>query len=208
MIGRPGCTVFQMNGQPTAQNTRECGANGDMPAFLNWQNPEHMSYLARHWNVDPSVIPHWFRHTHAMQIFRYCEEGAIKLLWISGTNPAMSLPELGRIRSILAQDRLFVVVQDAFLTETARLADVVLPTALWGEKTGTFTNADRTVHLSEKAVDPPGEARTDLQIWSSSPGGWTCGTPAASRWSSGPPPRRRSTTSSGSPRAGSATTAG
>jgi anaerobic selenocysteine-containing dehydrogenase len=58
-----------------------------------------------------------------------------------------------------------VVVQDAFLTETARLADVVLPTALWGEKTGTFTNADRTVHLSEKAVDPPGEARTDLQIW-------------------------------------------
>jgi ferredoxin-nitrate reductase len=165
MIGRPGGTVFQMNGQPTAQNTRECGANGDMPAFLNWQNPQHINALARHWNVDPSVIPHWFRHTHAMQIFRYCEEGAIQLLWISGTNPAVSLPELARIRSILAQDRLFVVVQDAFLTETARLADVVLPTALWGEKTGTFTNADRTVHLSEQAVDPPGEARTDLEIW-------------------------------------------
>jgi ferredoxin-nitrate reductase len=165
MIGQPGCTVFQMNGQPTAQNTRECGANGDMPAFLNWQNPQHVNDLARHWNVDPSVIPHWFRHTHAMQIFRYCEEGAVQLLWISGTNPAVSLPELGRIRSILAQDRLFVVVQDAFLTETARLADVVLPTALWGEKTGTFTNADRTVHLSEKAVEPPGEARTDLNIW-------------------------------------------
>jgi ferredoxin-nitrate reductase len=165
MVGRPGCTVFQMNGQPTAQNTRECGANGDMPAFLNWQNPRHVDRLARHWNVDASVIPHWFRHTHAMQIFRYCEEGAIRLLWISGTNPAVSLPELPRIRSILAQDRLFVVVQDAFLTETARLADVVLPTALWGEKTGTFTNADRTVHLSEKAVDPPGEARSDLDIW-------------------------------------------
>jgi anaerobic selenocysteine-containing dehydrogenase len=100
-----------------------------------------------------------------MQIFRYCEEGAIQLLWVSGTNPAVSLPELARIRSILAQERLFVVVQDAFLTETARLADVVLPTALWGEKTGTFTNADRTVHLSEQAVDPPGEARTDLEIW-------------------------------------------
>ena len=165
MIGRPGCTVFQMNGQPTAQNTRECGANGDMPAFLNWQNPKHIEYLARHWRVDPSTIPHWSRHTHAMQIFRYREQGAIRLLWISGTNPAVSLPELGRIRSILEQDRLFVVVQDAFLTETARLADVVLPTALWGEKTGTFTNADRTVHLSEKAVDPPGQARTDLEIW-------------------------------------------
>jgi ferredoxin-nitrate reductase len=165
MIGKPGCTVFQMNGQPTAQNTRECGANGDIPAFLNWQNPEHIQRLARHWNVDPSVIPHWFRHTHAMQIFRYCEQGAIKLLWISGTNPAVSLPELRRIRSILGQERLFVVVQDAFLSETGRLADVVLPAALWGEKTGTFTNADRTVHLSEKAVEPPGQARSDLDIW-------------------------------------------
>jgi anaerobic selenocysteine-containing dehydrogenase len=106
------------------------------------------------------VIP----HTHAMQIFRYCEEGAIRLLWISGTNPAVSLPELPRIRSILAQDRLFVVVQDAFLTETARLADVVLPTALWGEKTGTFANADRTVHLSQKAVDPPGDGRAANEL--------------------------------------------
>jgi ferredoxin-nitrate reductase len=58
-----------------------------------------------------------------------------------------------------------VVVQDAFLTETAQLADVVLPAAMWGEKTGTYTNADRTVHLSEKAVDPPGEARADLDIF-------------------------------------------
>jgi anaerobic selenocysteine-containing dehydrogenase len=57
------------------------------------------------------------------------------------------------------------VVQDIFLTETAMLADVVLPAATWGEKTGTFTNADRTVHLSEKAVDPPGEARPDLDIF-------------------------------------------
>ena len=60
---------------------------------------------------------------------------------------------------MLAQRALFLVVQDLFLTETAALADVVLPAATWGEKTGTFTNADRTVHLSEKAVDPPGEAR-------------------------------------------------
>ena len=56
------------------------------------------------------------------------------------------------------------MVQDAFLTETARLADVVLPAAIWGEKTGTFTNADRTVHLSRQAVDPPGGARSDLDI--------------------------------------------
>jgi anaerobic selenocysteine-containing dehydrogenase len=100
-----------------------------------------------------------------MQMFRYAELGSIGLLWIAGTNPAVSLPELSRIRSILAREQLFVVVQDCFLTETARFADVVLPTAIWGEKTGTFTNADRTVHLSERAVHPPGEARSDLEIF-------------------------------------------
>jgi anaerobic selenocysteine-containing dehydrogenase len=87
------------------------------------------------------------------------------MLWISGTNPAVSLPELGRIRSILARDDLFVVAQDLFLTETARLADVVLPAAGWAEKTGVLTNADRTVHLSERAIEPPGEARSDLDIF-------------------------------------------
>jgi anaerobic selenocysteine-containing dehydrogenase len=75
------------------------------------------------------------------------------------------LPDLARVRSILQQESLFVVVSDAFLNETGELADVVLPTALWGEKTGAFTNYDRTVHLSEKAVDPPGEARPDLDIF-------------------------------------------
>ena len=165
MIGRPGCGVLQMNGQPTAENTRECGADGDLSGFRNWQNEAHVEELARLWNVDPLTIPHWGPPTHAMQIFRYAEQGSIRLLWIVCTNPAVSLPELHRIRSILAQERLFVVVQDAFLTETAQLADLVLPTAMWGEKTGTYTNADRTVHLSERAVDPPGQARSDLEIF-------------------------------------------
>ncbi|GAA2719481.1 MULTISPECIES: nitrate reductase [Streptomyces] len=165
MLGRPGCGVLQMNGQPTAQNTRECGANGDLPGFRNWQNDEHVADLARVWNVTPQTIPHYAPPTHAMQMFRYAEQGSVRMLWISGTNPAVSLPELARIRRILEQERLFVVVQDLFLTETAQLADVVLPAATWGEKTGTFTNADRTVHLSEKAVEPPGEARPDLDIF-------------------------------------------
>ncbi|QTZ91655.1 molybdopterin oxidoreductase family protein [Streptomyces auratus] len=165
MLGRPGAGVLQMNGQPTAQNTRECGANGDLPGFRNWQNEEHIADLARVWNVTPDRIPHDKPPTPAMEMFRYAEQGSIRMLWISGTNPAVSLPELHRIRSLLAQDRLFVVVQDLYLTETAQLADVVLPAATWGEKTGTFTNADRTVHLSEKAVDPPGQARPDLDIF-------------------------------------------
>jgi anaerobic selenocysteine-containing dehydrogenase len=165
MLGRPGAGVLQMNGQPTAQNTRECGANGDLPGFRNWQNDNHVADLATVWNVEPSTIPHYAPPTHAMQMFRYAEQGSIRMLWISGTNPAVSLPELARIRSILAQEGLFVVVQDLFLTETAQFADVVLPAATWGEKTGTSTNADRTVHVSAKAVDPPGEARPDLDIF-------------------------------------------
>lgn len=165
LIGRPGCGIYQMNGQPTAQNTRECGADGDLPGFRNWDNPAHIAELARLWNVDPAIIPHWAPPTHAMQIFRYCEQGTIKLLWISATNPAVSMPELSRIRRILAQEELFVVVQDAFRTETTELADVVLPAAIWGEKTGTYTNVDRTVHISHQAVEPPGEARSDFDIF-------------------------------------------
>src|SRR5215217_908884 len=111
MIGKPGCGVLQMNGQPTAQNTRECGANGDLPAFRNWDNVEHVEELAELWNVERMKIPHWSSPTHAMQIWRYAEQGSISFLWISATN------------------------------------------------------ADRTVHLSEKAVEPPGEAKSDLEIF-------------------------------------------
>jgi ferredoxin-nitrate reductase len=165
MLGRAGAGVLQMNGQPTAQNTRETGADGDLPGMRNWDNAGHVRELAELWNVDEMTIPHWAPPTHAMQIWRYAEQGSIKLLWISATNPAVSLPELDRIRGILERDELTVVVQDLFLTETAQLADVVLPAATWGEKLGTFTNADRTVHISERAVDPPGEARSDLDIF-------------------------------------------
>lgn len=165
MLGRPGAGILQMNGQPTAENTRECGANGDMPAFRNWQNDEHIAELARLWNVDPAKIPHYSEPTHIMQMLRFAEQGSLRMLWVSATNPAVSLPELRRIRHILGQSRLFLVVQDIFHTETTELADVVLPAAAWGEKTGTFTNADRTVHIADKAVDPPGQARPDLDIF-------------------------------------------
>jgi ferredoxin-nitrate reductase len=165
MLGRPGAGILQMNGQPTAQNNRETGADGDLPGFRNWENEAHVQELADLWDVDPLVIPHWSPPTHAMQIFRYAEQGSVGFLWIAGTNPAVSLPDLERMKRVLSSDKVFVVVNDAYLTETAQLADVVLPTALWGERTGTFTNVDRTVHLAEKAVDPPGEARSDLDIW-------------------------------------------
>jgi anaerobic selenocysteine-containing dehydrogenase len=164
-IARPGCGIMQMNGQPTAQNTRETGCDGEFPFFLSFQNPEHVRRWASLWNVDDMILPHWHTHAHAMEIFHHAGNGLLPFLWIISTNPAVSMPELHRIRKTLGQSRLFLVVRDAFMTETAQLADVVLPAAIWGEKTGTFTNIDRTVHISHKAIDPPGEARSDLDIF-------------------------------------------
>ncbi len=164
-IGRPGYGILQMNGQPTSQNTRETGADGDLPGFRNWGNKKHVQELADLWNVDADTIPHWAPPTHALQILHLCEAGSIRMLWIQATNPAVSMPDLGRIRRVLAKDDLFVVVQDAFMTETAELADMVLPAAIWGEKTGCSTNVSRVVHLHHKAVEPPGEARSDLDIF-------------------------------------------
>ncbi len=165
MLGKPGCGILQMNGQPTAQNTREAGADGDLAGFRNWSSDAQVADLAKVWNIDQHRIPHYSPPTHVMQQLRYIEDGSIRFFWVQATNPLVSLPELRRIRSILTQERLFLVVQDIFLTETARIADVVLPAATWGEKEGTFTNVDRTVHYSGKAVDPPGEARPDLEIF-------------------------------------------
>lgn len=91
-----------------------------------------------------------------IRLYRYC---AMR------NGQMVSLPELGRIRELFAHDDLFIIAQDIFPTETTDIADVVLPAAMWSEKTGTFTNVDRTCHLSEKAVEPPGEARTDFDIF-------------------------------------------
>lgn len=165
LIGREGCTVFQMNGQPTSQNTRECGAEADLPGFRNRENPQHIAELARIWNVDEAIIPKKSPPPHVLEMFEEAEKGLFKMLWISCTNPAVSLPNLERIRRILEKEDLFVVVQDGFMTETTQRADVVLPAAIWGEKTGTFTNSDRTVHISYKAIEPPGEARSDFDIF-------------------------------------------
>jgi anaerobic selenocysteine-containing dehydrogenase len=164
-LGRPGCGVLQMNGQPTAQNNRETGAGGDLPGFRNFDNPRHIEEIARLWNVEPASLPNWGPPTHALQIFRYAEMGSIRVLWIIGTNPAVSIPNLGRLRAILRKRGVFVIVEDAFMTETAAMGDVVLPAAIWGEKTGCSTNVSRVVHLNRKAVEPPGEAKPDLDIF-------------------------------------------
>ena len=165
MIGKPGCGIFQMNGQPTAQNNREAGCDGEFPGFRNHLNPDHMEELAKIWNIDPVQVPHWNEPTHVENILSFISHGTIEMLWISGTNPLVSLPNVGRVRELLTKKDLFVIAQDIYPTETTAIADVVLPAAQWGEKTGCFTNVDRTVHISHKAVEPPGEAKSDLQIF-------------------------------------------
>jgi anaerobic selenocysteine-containing dehydrogenase len=165
MIGKPGSGILQMNGQPTAQNNREAGCDGEFPGFRNHQNPDHMQELAKLWNIDPIQVPHWNEPTHVQNMLNYIESGSVRMFWISGTNPLVSLPDLPRVRSLLTHPSLFVVCQDIYMTETASIADIVLPASQWGEKTGCFTNADRTVHISHKAVDPPGECRSDLDIF-------------------------------------------
>ena len=127
MIGWAGAGVLQMNGQPTAENTRETGADGDLPGMRNWDNEAHVRELAELWNVDVATIPHWAPPTHAMQLWRYVEQGSIGLLWISATNPAVSLPDLDRVRRMLARNDTMVVVQDLFPTETGHFADWCCP---------------------------------------------------------------------------------
>jgi anaerobic selenocysteine-containing dehydrogenase len=164
-IGKPGSGIYQMNGQPTAQNNRETGCDGEYPGFRNYNNKDHIQELADLWNIDFEKVPHWNQPTHIENMLQYISSGSLQMLWVSGTNPFVSLPNLPRTREVLTKPELFVVVQDIFMTETAAIADVVLPAAQWGEKTGCFTNADRTVHFSLKAVDPPGEAKQDMAIF-------------------------------------------
>ena len=166
MIGRPGAGLYQMNGQPTAQNTRETGADGDLPGLRNWDNPAH---IAASWPTCGTSTRSPSRTGRRRPT--PCRSSATPSRGRSSCCGSRRPTRPSRCRSWPAsvasssRTELFVVVQDLFLTETAELADVVLPAATWGEKIGTFTNVDRTVHLSEQAVDPPGEARADLDIF-------------------------------------------
>lgn len=162
-IGRPGAGPLLMAGQPSAMSNREAGADGSYPGYRNPQNPKHMRELATLWNIDPEQF-HPEVPKDIVTMMEVAERGELELMWVIGTNPLVSLPDQNRTRRIL--QKLFLVVQDPFFdTETASLADIYLPAAMWGEKTGCVTNAERSVNLLLKAVDPPGEARTDLEIF-------------------------------------------
>lgn len=99
-----------------------------------------------------------------MQMMRYIEGGSIRMMWVTCMNPAVSLPELSRIRSILSQDRLFLVVQDLPVRNRADRRRS-LPAATWGQKTGTIPTPTAPFTSERKAIHPPGEAKADLDIF-------------------------------------------
>jgi ferredoxin-nitrate reductase len=164
-IGKPGAGPFSLTGQPNAMGGREVGGVANLlPGYRTSENPDHRQEVEKAWGLEPGSIPGAWG-LPATEMFRALDEGKIKFLWIAATNPAASFPDLDRARRALNSEEAFVVVQDAYPTETTRLANLVLPAAGWGEKAGTVTNSERRVSLLEKAVEPPGEARPDWTIF-------------------------------------------
>jgi len=162
-IGKPGAGPLLMAGQPAAMCNREAGAGGSYPGYRNPHSEIQMRELCAHWNLDFDAF-HPEVPKDILSMMETAERGEIEFMWVVGTNPLVSLPDQNRSERILR--RLFLVVQDPFLdAETVDLADIYFPAAMWGEKSGCVTNADRSVNLLLKAVDPPGDARSDFDIF-------------------------------------------
>jgi len=159
-VGRPGVGVNPLRGQNNVQGACDMGAYPNVySGYQAVDVEENRCKMEKAWGVEglPS--------TPGLTLTEHIDAagGKIKSMFILGENPMLSFPDITHVRASL-QRLDFLVVQDIFLTETAELADVVLPAACWAEKDGTFTNAERRVQRIRKAVDPPGEARADWEI--------------------------------------------
>jgi len=159
-IGRPGTGLHPLRGQNNVQGASDVGL---IPmVFPDYQRVDNADALARFqeaWGASLDDRP----GLTVVEIMNAILARQIRSMYIMGENPAMSDPNLHHAREALASLE-HLVVQDLFLTETAALADVVLPASAFPEKTGTFTNTDRRVQLGRQALDAPGEARQDLAI--------------------------------------------
>ncbi len=159
-IGRPGTGLHPLRGQNNVQGASDSGL---IPMFY----PDYQGVASRTvrerfeklWGVALDPQP----GLTVVEIIQAAKKQEIRGMYIMGENPAMSDPDVEHAREALATlDHL--VVQDIFLTETAYLADVVLPATAWPEKVGTVTNTDRMVQLGRKALEPPGGAKEDLWL--------------------------------------------
>jgi anaerobic selenocysteine-containing dehydrogenase len=163
-IGRPGTGANSITGQCNAMGSRLYSNTTNLLGGRDFANPDHRAKVARVLEIPEERIPS--RSSWAYdQIIEGIDAGKIRGLWVIGTNPAHSWINQGRFREILA--RLdFLVVQDMYhSTETAQLADLLLPAAGWGEKEGTFINSERRAGLIKKVCLAPGQALADFHIF-------------------------------------------
>ncbi len=159
-IGRPGTGLHPLRGQNNVQGASDAGLIPMFyPDYKSVEDPEVQSFYENYWGTKLDGK----RGLTVVEIMDAIHDGRIKGLYIEGENPAMSDPDVTHAREALAMlDHL--VVQDIFLTETAKYADVVLPASAWPEKDGTVINTNRQVQMGRAAVPMPGEARQDLWI--------------------------------------------
>lgn len=161
-IGRPGAAPFSITGQCNAMGTRESGFTSSLPGYRNFGDAAAASEYASLVNVPVEKIPTSRGYKYA-EIIEAIERGEIKALWVVATNPLVSFVDQERLRNALSRLDL-LVVQDAFMSDTAQIADVVFAAATWGEKEGTYTNSERRCNRANKAVNPPEDAKSDFDI--------------------------------------------
>jgi assimilatory nitrate reductase catalytic subunit len=163
LVGRAFSGFGSLTGQGNGQGGREHGQKADqLPGYRHIDDPEARRHLATVWNVSERDIPGKGRS--AYELFDSCgTQNGIRALFVTGSNPAVSAPNaLHVVDRLRALD--FLAVSDFFLSETAALADVVLPAAQWAEEEGTITNLEGRVIRRRRAVAPPDGVRTDIEI--------------------------------------------
>jgi len=159
-IGKESSGVNPLRGQNNVQGACDVGClPGDLPGYQKVANPDVIAKFEKAWGVKLSSKP----GLTVTEIVGKAGKGEIKVLYIMGENPMISDPDLNHVKEAL-ENTEFLVVQDIFLTETAELADVVLPAASFAEKDGTFTNTERRVQRVRQAIAPPGLAKADWVI--------------------------------------------
>ncbi|MDG2615126.1 nitrate reductase [Thermoleptolyngbya sichuanensis XZ-Cy5] len=164
-IGKPGAGPFSLTGQPNAMGGREAGGLSHLlPGYRFVANPQHRAEVEHAWNLPAGQIsPHPGRTVWDM--IRGLEAGEVGLFWIAATNPAVSLPDLVRVKAALGRSPFTVYQEAYFPTETAEFAHLLLPATQWSEKSGTMTNSERMVTLAKAFQPAPGEARADWEIF-------------------------------------------
>ena len=162
-IGRPGTGLHPLRGQNNVQGASDAGLIPMMfPDYQHVSSPAARARFESAWGL-PRARSTTQPGLTVVEVMHAIKAGDVRGMYIMGENPAMSDPDANHAREALAALE-HLVVQDIFLTETAYLADVILPASAFPEKTGTFTNTDRLVQLGRQALDPPGDARQDLWI--------------------------------------------